>query len=70
MLRNINVPLFQDKSGVGKAVGMVIRVVWVWLGGAFTVIFLVPALVLLLIYILLPALATGEIILGFSQVIL
>ena len=64
MLRNLNQPLFQDYSRIGKAIGFVIRLIWVILGGTVVLLLMIPLLALVLVYALLPILAIGQILLA------
>lgn len=56
MAQNLTTPMFQDKSGIGKAISFIVRLIWVWFGGIFSLIMIVPiVLVTVAFFLLLPA---------------
>lgn len=57
MATNLNKPLYQDDSPFGRNLGFVIRLVWVWVGGAATFVAIIPFFVYYLLYSLLPIIA-------------
>lgn len=69
MARNLTVPLFQDDSGMGKVLSFLIRGVWVWWGGMFTVVIAIPLGLLFGLLTISPFLILGEIIWGISRII-
>jgi hypothetical protein len=64
MARNWNVPLFQDTSGAGKFISIIIRSIWVWVGGMMVVILSLGPLVALAVYALLPLLVLVQLLLS------
>lgn len=69
MARNLTVPLFQDNSGVGKMLAILIRGTWVWFGGMFSALITLPLLALFLILIFLPLIVVWQIVWGISQIV-
>lgn len=57
MARNLTVPLFQDNTGMGKMIALVIRSIWVWWGGMFSLVMAVPAFAKALGFLMLPIVA-------------
>jgi hypothetical protein len=70
MAQNLGKPLFQDNSDVGVAVGWIIRFIWIWLGGMFSLVLLVPFSLKFLGYVFLPPLALGMLIFSVVRVFL
>lgn len=54
MIENFIVPLYQDQSGVGKFISVIIRSVWIILGGVIMLLLTVPMIIIFGIYLLLP----------------
>jgi hypothetical protein len=57
MAKNLSKPMFQDDSGIGRGLGFFIRLAWVWFGGIFAIVVVVPLLLAYLVYLLLPVIA-------------
>lgn len=54
MAQNLNTPMFQDNSSVGKGISLVVRVLWVWFGGMLTVLLVVPFSLRTVLFLILP----------------
>lgn len=54
MAQNLGKPLYQDDSGIGVMIGLVVRGLWVWMGGIASVVLIIPFTLVFLINLLLP----------------
>jgi len=64
MAQNWLRPLFQDESRMGKALAVIIRSLWIWVGGIVSVVMALPSFVVFLLTLVLPLLAILQIIRG------
>ncbi|MCA9379251.1 hypothetical protein KC640_02375 [Candidatus Dojkabacteria bacterium] len=69
MARNLTLPLFQDNSGIGKMLAILIRGTWVWLGGMFSAVIAIPLLILFVILVFLPLITLWQIVWGLLQIL-
>jgi hypothetical protein len=69
MARYLFVPLYQDNTGVGRIISVIIRLTWAWIGGVLSVMMAVPNFIFLLLWVLLPVIVGAQIILGLTKVI-
>lgn len=52
--KTFNVPLYQDTSGIGKSMSMIIKFWWISFGSIISIIKIIPGLILTFIVLLLP----------------
>jgi hypothetical protein len=64
MLKNIGKPLYQDYTFVGRAIGFSIRSVWVVVGFTVFLVALIPIIIIVAAFALLPLLVIIQIALG------
>ncbi len=70
MARNLTAPLFQDSSGAGKLISLVIRALWVWMGGSICVLIAIPLLATVVLFAALPLLILFQIFSGLVRIII
>lgn len=54
MIRYLNTPIYNDSSSFGKGISLFIRIWWIGLGTIWSLVKIIPRLLLLGIKILLP----------------
>lgn len=54
MAQNFGKPLYQDDSNVGVLIGLVVRGAWVWFGGIFSVLLVIPFTFIFVLHLVLP----------------
>lgn len=64
MAQNLGKPLYQDDSGIGRLLGVVIRGGWVWIGGILSVLMAIPFSLILVVNLVLPFAAIFMLIIG------
>jgi hypothetical protein len=69
MAKNLTVPLFQDNSGTGKFLAIVIRGIWVWWGGMLSVVMVFPRLLLTGLFFIWPLLVGVLLITNITSII-
>lgn len=69
MARNLTVPLFQDNTGTGKMFAIILRSIWVWWGGMFSLVMAIPTVVKTILFLLLPVLVAIGLVVNLANLI-
>lgn len=70
MAQNINTPMFQDESPIGRTLGKFLRVMWVWLGGMLSILLILPISLFYLIYLSLPFIAISGLVINMFMIVI
>lgn len=54
MATNLTVPLFQQQDSLSKMISLAVRGGWVWIGGMFSMIVIIPVVIYGIIVSVLP----------------
>jgi hypothetical protein len=54
MMKNLFVPIYQDQSSIGKAMGFIIRSIWITYGSIVSTIKIIPFLLVSVLVLVLP----------------
>jgi len=62
MVTNIFTPMYQDQSIIGKFLSFITRIIWVFFGSIYQILLLIPLVVIVILWLILPVLCVVQVI--------